>query len=130
VHELAKLSSRSPSSSDLIKQISSQTNLLALNAAIEAARAGEHGRASRSSPRKSGTWPIRARAAENVTKTVQFIRNQVREVSGTMEVGTAKVRGIETVASAAARALDEIVTAVNQVRDASAGGRARRRRTR
>jgi methyl-accepting chemotaxis protein len=121
VHELAKLSESITEFIDLIKQISSQTNLLALNAAIEAARAGEHGRGfAVVAEEVRHLADSSARAAENVTKTVQFIRNQVREVSGTMEVGTAKVRGIETVASAAARALDEIVTAVNQVRDASA----------
>jgi len=51
---------------------------------------------------------------------VQFIRNQVREVSGTMQVGTGKVRGIEAVAGAAARALDEIGAAVQEVRTAAA----------
>jgi methyl-accepting chemotaxis protein len=121
VHELAILSESITEFIDLIKQISSQTNLLALNAAIEAARAGEHGRGfAVVAEEVRHLADSSARAAENVTKTVQFIRNQVREVSGTMEVGTTKVRGIETVANAAARALDEIVTAVNQVRDASA----------
>jgi methyl-accepting chemotaxis protein len=61
-----------------------------------------------------------ARAAEDVTKTVQFIRNQVREVSGTMQIGTGKVRGIEGVAGAAARALDDIGAAVQEVRTAAA----------
>jgi methyl-accepting chemotaxis protein len=56
-----------------------------------------------------------ARAAEDVTKTVQFIRNQVREVSGTMQVGTTKVRGSRG-ANAAARALDDIGAAVQEVR--------------
>ena len=101
VKELARLSEPITDFIDLIKQISSQTNLLALNAAIEAARAGEHGRGFavvaeevRRLADSSST------AAEDVAKTVQFIRNQVREVSHTMEAGSAKVQGIETVAAA------------------------------
>ena len=47
---------------DTITGIAEQTNLLALNAAIEAARAGNdtipaHPAASRSSPRRSASWP-------------------------------------------------------------------------
>src|SRR5690606_31388882 len=64
-----------------------------------------------------------AHAAENVTKTVEFIRRQVREVSGTMEIGSAKVAGVEGVAQAAAGALNEIARAVDDVhRAATAGG--------
>ena len=62
----------------------------------------------------SGTWtkPLWA-------KTVQFIRNQVREVSHTMEAGSAKVQGIEEVAAGAARALEQISGAVRQVHGAA-----------
>jgi methyl-accepting chemotaxis protein len=120
VKELSRLSEPITDFIDLIKQISSQTNLLALNAAIEAARAGEHGRGFavvaeevRRLADSSST------AAEDVAKTVQFIRNQVREVSNTMESGSAKVQGIETVAAAAARALEQISTAVGEVHGAA-----------
>jgi methyl-accepting chemotaxis protein len=61
-----------------------------------------------------------ATAAEDVAKTVQFIRNQVRQVSQTMEAGTAKVQGIETVAAGAARALEQISSAVGEVHGAAA----------
>jgi methyl-accepting chemotaxis protein len=120
VQELARLSEPITAFIDLIKQISSQTNLLALNAAIEAARAGEHGRGFavvaeevRRLADSSST------AAEDVAKTVQFIRKQVRDVSRTMETGSAKVQGIEEVATAAARALQEISTAVEEVHNAA-----------
>jgi methyl-accepting chemotaxis protein len=121
VKELSRLSEPITDFIDLIKQISSQTNLLALNAAIEAARAGEHGRGFavvaeevRRLADSSST------AAEDVAKTVQFIRNQVREVSHTMEAGSAKVQGVETVAGAAARALEQIAAAVSEVHGAAA----------
>jgi methyl-accepting chemotaxis protein len=120
VQELTKLSEPITAFIDLIRQISSQTNLLALNAAIEAARAGEHGRGFavvaeevRRLADSSST------AAEEVAKTVQFIRKQVREVSETMDVGSARVQGIEVVANAAARALEDIAGAVHEVHTAA-----------
>jgi methyl-accepting chemotaxis protein len=120
VQELSRLSEPITDFIDLIRQISSQTNLLALNAAIEAARAGEHGRGFavvaeevRRLADSSST------AAEEVAKTVQFIRNQVREVTDTMDVGSGRVHGIESVATAAARALEDIAAAVQEVHTAA-----------
>jgi methyl-accepting chemotaxis protein len=121
VQELARQSETITDFIDLIKQISSQTNLLALNAAIEAARAGEHGRGfAVVAEEVRRLADSSARAAEDVTKSVEFIRRQVREVSGTMEIGSAKVAGIESVASAAAGALEEIAKAVQDVHEAAA----------
>ena len=121
VKELSRLSEPITDFIDLIKQISSQTNLLALNAAIEAARAGEHGRGfAVVAEEVRRLADSSATAAEDVAKTVQFIRNQVREVSHTMDVGSAKVQGIETVASAAADALEQISSAVSEVHGAAA----------
>jgi methyl-accepting chemotaxis protein len=121
VKELTRLSEPITDFIDLIKQISSQTNLLALNAAIEAARAGEHGRGfAVVAEEVRRLADSSATAAEDVAKTVQFIRHQVREVSHTMEAGSAKVQGIETVAAAAARALEQISGAVREVHGAAA----------
>jgi methyl-accepting chemotaxis protein len=120
VKELTRLSEPITDFIDLIKQISSQTNLLALNAAIEAARAGEHGRGfAVVAEEVRRLADSSATAAEDVAKTVQFIRNQVREVSHTMEAGSAKVEGIEAVAGAAARALEQISSAVGEVHGAA-----------
>ncbi len=120
VQELARLSEPITAFIDLIKQISSQTNLLALNAAIEAARAGEHGRGfAVVAEEVRRLADSSASAAEDVAKTVQHIRTQVKGVSGTMEIGSAKVQGIEEVATAAARALEEIGVAVEEVHNAA-----------
>jgi methyl-accepting chemotaxis protein len=120
VQELARLAQPITAFIDLIKQISSQTNLLALNAAIEAARAGEHGRGfAVVAEEVRRLADSSAAAAEDVAKTVQVIGNQVRDVSTTMERGSTKVQGIETVAVAAAKALEEIAAAVQEVHAAA-----------
>ena len=120
VQELTRLSEPITAFIDLIRQISTQTNLLALNAAIEAARAGEHGRGfAVVAEEVRRLADSSASAAEEVAKTVQFIRGQVREVSTTMDAGSARVQGIELVATAAARALEEIAAAVQQVHTAA-----------
>lgn len=120
VQELTRLSEPITAFIDLIRQISSQTNLLALNAAIEAARAGEHGRGfAVVAEEVRRLADSSSSAAEEVAKTVQFIRKQVREVSETMDVGSARVQGIEVVASAAARALEDIAAAVGEVHAAA-----------
>jgi methyl-accepting chemotaxis protein len=120
VQELARLSQPITDFIDLIRQISTQTNLLALNAAIEAARAGEHGRGfAVVAEEVRRLADSSSSAAEEVAKTVQFIQKQVREVSQTMDVGSARVHGIEGVATAAARALEDIAGAVQEVHTAA-----------
>ncbi len=120
VQELSRLSESITDFVDLIKRISSQTNLLALNAAIEAARAGEHGRGfAVVAEEVRGLADSSAQAAEEVTTTVQFIRDQVREVVTTINRGMEKVRGIEAVAQNVADALDEIVLAVRGIQEAA-----------
>ncbi len=120
VTQLAEQSAAIDDFVDLIKRISSQTNLLALNAAIEAARAGEHGRGFAVVAEEVRQLADEsARAAEDVARTTKVIREQVEEVTATMAVGQAKVRGIESVAEGATRGLTEIVAAVEQVEQAA-----------
>ncbi len=120
VQELARFSEPITAFIELIKQISSQTNLLAITGAIVAAGAGVHGRGfAVVAEEVRRLADSSAAAAEDVAKTVRHIRNQVQQVVGTMEVGSAKVQGIEGVALAAARALEEISRAVGEVHDAA-----------
>ena len=121
VAQLAELSASIDDFVELIKRISSQTNLLALNAAIEAARAGEHGKGFAVVAEEVRQLADEsARAAEEVTRTTALIREQMEDVTATMTVGQAKVRGIESVADGAARGLAEIATAVELVEEAAA----------
>jgi len=120
VTQLAEQSTAIDDFVDLIKRISSQTNLLALNAAIEAARAGEHGRGFAVVAEEVRQLADESsRAAEDVARTTRVIREQVEEVTATMAVGQAKVRGIESVAEGAARGLTSIVGAIEQVEQAA-----------
>lgn len=101
---------------DLIKRISSQTNLLALNAAIEAARAGERGVGfSVVAEEVRQLAESSARAAEDVSGTIQTIRDHVAEMATTMSRGRSQVRGIGSVSEGAAKALEQIVQAVREV---------------
>jgi methyl-accepting chemotaxis protein len=101
---------------DLIKQISTQTNLLALNAAIEAARAGEHGRGfAVVADEVRQLADSSAKAAGEVAETVDFLRARIRQIAETMQVGTTKVAGIETVAQAVVEGLDTIGKAISEV---------------
>lgn len=122
VEELDRLSEAVYDFVELIKTISSQTNLLALNAAIEAARAGERGVGfAVVAEEVRQLADSSARAAEDVTRTLQGVRTQVAEVTGTMSSGRTKVRGVEAVAQGAAGALEDIVQAVGQIEAAAKG---------
>ncbi|HEX6938856.1 MAG TPA: HAMP domain-containing methyl-accepting chemotaxis protein [Longimicrobiales bacterium] len=121
VHRLDEASEKITDFVETIQGIASQTNLLALNAAIEAARAGEHGRGFAvvaDEVRKLADQS--ARAADEVALTVREIRREIRMVVSTMEKGTAKVVGVERVSKSAETAFDEIIDAVNVVREAAA----------
>ncbi|PYO96744.1 MAG: hypothetical protein DMD60_09225 [Gemmatimonadetes bacterium] len=131
ISQLGELSASIDDFVELIKRISSQTNLLALNAAIEAARAGEHGRGFAVVAEEVRQLADEsARAAEAVTRTTGSIREQMEDVTATMAVGQAKVRGIESVAEGAAHGLGEIATAVELVEQAAARVRAAAQATR
>ena len=121
VQELVRVSRSITEFIDLVKQISTQSNLLALNAAIEAARAGEHGRGfSVVADELRRLADTSAQAAEDVERSVAQVQERMRGVAATMDLGSAKVSGVEAVAEAAARALEEIIATVGSVRSAAA----------
>lgn len=121
VTELERASEKITAFVETIQGLARQTNLLALNAAIEAARAGEHGRGFAvvaEEVRKLADGS--ARAADEVASTVRQIRSQIENVVSTMEVGAAKVGGVEEASKGAEQAFEDIVEAVREVREAAA----------
>ncbi len=118
---LAQLSIQIDDFVDLIKRIASQTNLLALNAAIEAARAGERGAGfAVVADEVRELADSSAQAAEEVSATIQTIRERTAEVVETMAAGRTKVSGITTTATGAGQALDQIVQGVQEIERAAA----------
>ncbi|MEX1184314.1 MAG: methyl-accepting chemotaxis protein [Gemmatimonadota bacterium] len=119
-HALEQASEKISAFVGTIQGIARQTNLLALNAAIEAARAGEHGRGFAvvaDEVRKLADGS--ARAAFEVDTTVSQIREQIDSFVKTMEVGFARVSGVEETSKGVEAAFEEIVTAVDQVSGAA-----------
>lgn len=120
VHGLVQASEKISAFVGTIQGIARQTNLLALNAAIEAARAGEHGRGFAvvaDEVRKLADGS--ARAAQEVDTTVSRIREQIDSFVRTMEVGFARVSGVQETSRSAEAAFEEIVDAVELVSGAA-----------
>jgi methyl-accepting chemotaxis protein len=120
VDELDRVSQEIYDFVESIKAISSQTNLLALNAAIEAARAGEGGVGfAVVADEVRQLADSSAEAAERVSRVVHGVRTKMTDVAHVMAVGRARVRGVESVAQNAVRALEEIVQAVKEIEQAA-----------
>ncbi len=118
VKELGKSSEQIGEIISVISDIADQTNLLALNAAIEAARAGEHGRG----------FAVVAdevkKLAEKTAKSTKEIKNIINKIQqnatsavDVMENGMQEVEAGIKVADKAGNALNEIISAIGEVRD-------------
>ncbi len=120
VGELMRSSEGITSFVETIQGIARQTNLLALNAAIEAARAGEHGRGFAvvaEEVRKLADGS--AKAADEVAASVRMIRKELEDVVKTISTGSGMVADVEEVSKGAEGAFEDIIAAVNQVREAA-----------
>ena len=52
---------------------------------------------------------------------MEFLRTQIRQIAETMQVGTGKVGGIESLAEAVVQGLDTIGSAIGEVQSAATG---------
>src|SRR5579875_1079809 len=119
---------------DLIGDIARQTNLLALNAAIEAARAGEAGRgfavvagevrrlAERSSSSAESVGAIIAAVRDEANATIMATEQgarQAREVGELMTSTAAMLQDALDAARKESAAVDQVVAAVQQIREAA-----------
>ena len=101
-----------------IDDIAAQTNLLALNAAIEAARAGEHGKGFAVVAEEVRKLAERCGdATKEISSLINVVSEGVQNAIETMEHSVREVQEGTGYSSEARTALDEIVSAVAEVKE-------------
>ncbi len=109
-------SQRIENATDEIRAIAEQTNLLALNAAIEAARAGESGRGFAVVADEVRKLAIHAQeATEQIQSIMSQIRGSTAKIDTTMRTSSDQANQCVTRAGAAAKAIADIASMVDQV---------------
>ncbi len=102
----------------VIEDIANETNLLALNAAIEAARAGEQGRGFAVVAGEVRRLAERTtQATREIAQTIQAVQRETATAVEQMEAGTHLVEQGVAHTAKAGTALEEIITASQQVGD-------------
>ena len=102
----------------VINDIADQTNLLALNAAIEAARAGEHGRGFAvvaDEVRKLAEKTTKS--TKEIAEMIKTIQNDTQKAIASMHEGTKGIEEGVELATNAKKALQQIVSSVEEVTD-------------
>jgi len=117
--EITKLGERSVEIGKIVSvidDIAAQTNLLALNAAIEAARAGEQGRGFAVVADEVRKLAERvATATKEIADLINGVQQGVDRSVKAMEEGASEMENGSQQAAEAGLALEEILSAVNQV---------------